>query len=67
MKDFLKYKIRNIFLPTTFMLSLLYVAVTCDKSISIFNPEFYLKNADVFGTFWCFIAVFLGIIGVLHI
>jgi hypothetical protein len=63
--DILKYKIRYAFLPFTFMLAGLYTIITL--GFKSFNPFFYLSYADVFGSMWCFMAVFLGIIGVLHI
>jgi hypothetical protein len=66
--DILKYKYRYAFIPFTFMLTGLCIIITYGNNImNVFNPFFYLNYADVFGSMWCFMAVFLGIIGVLHI
>lgn len=63
--DILKYKFRYLFLPFTFMVAGLYTIITL--GLNSVNPFYYLSYSDIFGSTWCFMAVFLGIIGVLHI
>lgn len=60
LNDIFRYKVRYACLPVTFMLGLFFV-YTKDFFTSPFS------YADVFGSLWCFLAVLLGIIGVLHI
>ena len=55
------YWIRSLYLPITCILCLFFVIV--NESSSILS----LNYIDVFGTVWCFTAVFLGIISLLHI
>jgi len=67
-KDICKYLCRFLFLPITASLALLYVIfVEINNKFILINPLKILDYADVFGSLWCFIAVFLGIVGVLHI
>lgn len=54
--EFLKYPIRYLFLPITFLIAFLY---------SIYYEG--ISYADIFGSFWCFIAVGFGIVSALHI
>jgi hypothetical protein len=67
--DVFKYKMRYAVLPVVFSLSILYVVFKeINLSIKLFNnPLFFLEYADVFGSVFCFSAVLLGIISVLHI
>jgi hypothetical protein len=67
--DVFKYKTRYAVLPIVFTLSILYVIFKeVNLSIKLFNnPLFFLEYADVFGSVFCFSAVLLGIISVLHI
>jgi len=67
--DVFKYKMRYAVLPIVFTLSVLYVIFKeINLSIKLFNnPLFFLDYADVFGSVFCFSAVLLGIISVLHI
>lgn len=59
-KDIVRYKVRYAFVPFTFMLAI---------GFGIYKGFLYspLSYADMFGSLWCFLSVFLGIIGVLHI
>jgi hypothetical protein len=60
-----KYPIRLLFLPITFFLAIIFVILTeINNKFDIFH---YINYADVFGSIWCFMAVFIGIIGILHI
>jgi len=67
--DIFKYKTRYAVLPIVFILSILYVIFKeINLSIKLFNnPLFFLDYADVFGSVFCFSAVLLGIISVLHV
>jgi hypothetical protein len=67
--DVFTYKTRYAVLPIVFTLSILYVIFKeINLSIKLFNnPLFFLEYADVFGSVFCFSAVLLGIISVLHI
>jgi len=67
--DVFKYKMRYAVLPIVFTLSVLYVVCKeINLSIKLFNnPLFFLEYADVFGSVFCFSAVLLGIVSVLHI
>jgi hypothetical protein len=55
------YWVRSLYLPITFILCLFFVIA--NESSPILSFSFI----DVFGTVWCFTAVFLGIISLLHI
>lgn len=58
--DLFRYKVRYACLPVTFAIGLFFV----------YTKDFFtspLSHADVFGSLWCFLAVVLGIVGVLHI
>ena len=61
-KSILKYPIRYAFLPVTFLVTLIYICIK--KNI---DPVDYLEYTDIWGSMWCFMAVFLGIIGILKI
>ncbi len=67
--DVFKYKMRYAVLPIVFTLSILYVIFKeINLSMKLFNnPLFFLEYADVFGSVFCFSAVLLGIVSVLHI
>lgn len=67
-KDILKYPIRHAFLPFTFLVTLIYVCNKQDifKKFAI-DPSVYLEYTDVWGSMWCFMAAFLGIIGLFNI
>lgn len=67
--DVFKYKMRYAILPIVFTLSVLYVVFKeVNLSVKLFNnPLFFLEYADVFGSVFCFSAVLLGIISVLHV
>ena len=67
--DVMKYKVRYSILPIVFLASILYVLY---KEIShaqqfLKNPFIFLDYIDVFGSVFCFSAVILGIVSVLHI
>jgi hypothetical protein len=76
---FTKYPFRYSVLPITFIIASIYVLITSYfyKEIYIFlqNGNFYnlfkktllLSSNDVFGSVWCFLCVFVGIIGILKI
>lgn len=76
---FTKYPLRYSILPITFIIASIYVLITSHfyKEIYIFlqNGNFYnlfkktllLSSNDVFGSVWCFLCVFVGIIGILKI
>lgn len=67
-KDILLYPIRHAFLPITFLITLIYVSV--QKSITkkvLIDPTIYLEYTDTWGSMWCFMAVFLGIVSILKI
>ena len=57
-----KYPIRYAFLPVTFLITLIFICIK--KNIV---PVNYLEYTDIWGSMWCFMAVFLGIIGILKI
>jgi len=63
--DVYKYPIRHAFLPLTFLSTLIYV---CYKQNIfkkfILDPVIYLHYTDVWGSMWCFMAAFLGLIGI---
>jgi hypothetical protein len=59
------YLVRLLFLPVTFILS--YLFIVFNEMNKTFKPELFLNYSYTFGTIWCFTAVFLGIVGVLHI
>jgi len=67
--DVFKYKMRYAILPIVFTLSVLYVVCKeINLSMKLFNnPLFFLDYADVFGSVFCFSAVLLGIVSVLHL
>jgi len=60
-----QYLIRSLFLPVTFILS--YLFVIFNEMNKKFNPILFLNYSDVFGSLWCFMAVFLGFVAILHI
>ena len=67
--DVMKYKVRYSIVPIVFLASILYVLY---KEIShaqqfLKNPFIFLDYIDVFGSVFCFSAVILGIVSVLHI
>jgi len=67
-KDILKYPIRYTFLPITFFITLIYVSM--QKSLTkkmLIDPTIYLEHTDAWGSMWCFMAVFLGIVSILKI
>ena len=57
-----KYPIRYAFLPVTFLVTLIFVCIK--KNI---NPINFFQYSDIWGTMWCFMAVFLGIVAILKI
>jgi len=67
--DVFKYKCRYAALPLIFILSVIYII--CREINNAFrllsNPFMFLDYFDVFGSIFCFSAVFLGIVSVLHI
>lgn len=67
-KNIFKYPIRHAFLPVTFLITFIYVCIKHNifKKI-ITNPFIYLENIDIWGSMWCFMAVFLGIICMFNI
>lgn len=69
LNDVMKYGIRYAIIPTVFMLSVFYVICKeINLSVKLIkNPLFFLDYADVFGSVFCFSAVLLGIVSVLHI
>ena len=63
-----KYPIRYLFLPLSFIFTALYVLIKHDNMIDfIKNPMIFTKYVDVWGSLWCFSAVFLGIISIMEI
>lgn len=64
--DIYNYPIRHTFLPLTFLSTLFYV---CYKQNIfkkfIFDPTIYLHYTDVWGSMWCFMSAFLGLVGIL--
>lgn len=69
MADIMKYKVRYSVLPIMFTASILYILY---KEIShaqqfLKNPFIFLDYIDVFGSIFCFSAVILGIVSVMHI
>ena len=64
----LKYPIRHAFLPSTFLFTFFYVCYKQKimKKV-IMDPTIYIDNTDVWGSMWCFMAAFLGLIGILKI
>lgn len=67
-KYFKKYPIRFLFLPISFLITVLYI-LNKNNSIDEFikNPMMFTKYVDVWGSLWCFSAVFLGIVSILEI
>ena len=68
-KDVTKYPIRHLFLPVTFLASFFYV---CYHERNLFkkillNPSIYLEYSYLWGSMWCFMAAFLGIVCILKI
>ena len=64
----MKYPIRHFFLPITFLATLFYVCY--EKNLfkkMVIDPTIYLKHTDAWGSMWCFMAAFLGIISILKI
>jgi len=78
-KLFTKYPLRYSFLLITFIISVIYVVITSKfyKEINTFMQNgnfsnfskklFLLSSNDVFGSLWCFLCVFVGIVGILKI
>ena len=67
-KDVIKFPVRHVFLPLTFLITLVYVSM--QKSITkkmLTEPTIYLEHTDAWGSMWCFMAVFLGIVSVLKV
>jgi hypothetical protein len=74
-----KYPFRYSFIFLTFALSLIYVLITAYyykeiyAAIRHFNiPELIkqmmlLGSSDVFGSVWCFLSVFVGVVGIFEI
>ena len=67
-KDFKKYPIRHLFIPVSCIITIFYVLNKHSNLINIIkNPLVLLNYADIWGSLWCFIAAFFGIIGILEI
>lgn len=76
---FTKYPFRYSFLSLTFWLSIIYVLLTSYYRKEIYTsiknnnfPDFVnnillIGSSDIFGSVWCFLAVFIGIVGILKI
>ena len=73
---FTKYPLRYSFLIITFILAGIYVVLTSNffeelsrfKNLKdFFSKLLFLTSNDVFGSVWCFLCVFIGIIGILKI
>jgi len=63
--DMLKRPFTFTFLPATFITTLLYVCYTQNIFHEVaFDPYIYLENTDVWGTMWCFMSVFLGLLAI---
>jgi hypothetical protein len=74
-----KYPLRYSFLFITFIIAQIYVFLTSNfhKEIynflkngnfsSLFKKILLLSSDDVFGSVWCFLCVFVGIVGILKI
>jgi hypothetical protein len=63
-----KYTVRYLFLPISFIFTALYVLIKHDNIIDfIKNPMIFINYVDVWGSLWCFSAVFLGIISIMEI
>ena len=66
--DLLNYPIRHAFLPLTFFTTFLYVCYKQNIMRKfVIDPTIYLDNTDVWGSMWCFMAAFLGLIGILKL
>tara|TARA_B100001063_G_C16777756_1_gene567178 strand:+ start:9232 stop:9951 length:720 start_codon:yes stop_codon:yes gene_type:complete len=64
----MKYPIRHFFLPVTFLATLFYVCY--ERNLfkkMVLDPSIYLEHTDAWGSMWCFMAAFLGIISILKI
>ena len=64
----MKYPIRHFFLPVTFLATLFYVCY--ERNLlkkMILDPSIYLEHTDAWGSMWCFMAAFLGIISILKL
>ena len=67
-KAFKKYPLRHIFIPITFFFSVLYILKQNNDIMKfIKNPLIFTKHIDIWGSLWCFSAIFLGIVGILEI
>ncbi|RZD42749.1 MAG: hypothetical protein CXT73_02320 [Methanobacteriota archaeon] len=64
-----RYPMRYSFIPLSFIGTVIYIFIEYSGDIKYFikDPLIILKYMDVWGSLWCFSAVGLGIIGVLHI
>ena len=74
-----EYPFRYLFLYLTYCLSVIYILLTSYytkeiySSIKKYNLPLFMKKMlqvgsnDVFGSVWCFLAVFVGIVGILKI
>ena len=68
LKDFKKYPLRHIFIPITFFFSILYILKQNNDIMNyIKNPLIFTKHIDIWGSLWCFSAIFLGIVSILEI
>lgn len=71
LEDVFKYKMRYLFIPIAFILSSCYVLMKeINMKIKVVKDPYsyyFLPYADVYGSVFCFSAVFLGIVSVLHI
>ena len=71
LEDVFKYKMRYLFIPIAFILSSCYVLMKeLNMKIKLVKDPYsyyFLPYADVYGSVFCFSAVFLGIVSVLHI
>ena len=64
----IKYPVRHFFLPVTFLATLFYVCY--ERNLlkkMVLNPSIYLEHTDAWGSMWCFMAAFLGIISILKL
>ena len=67
-KDFKKYPLRHLFIPITFFFTILYILKQNNDIINyIKNPLIFTKHIDIWGSLWCFSAIFLGIVSILEI
>jgi hypothetical protein len=67
-KDVMKYPVRHFFLPVTFLVTLFYVCY--ERNLfkkMVLDPSIYLDHVDVWGSMWCFMAAFFGIVSILKI